>query len=606
MGRPRIRKMSDASEGASPPRSSARPTDKVAKARKWLRPYIQICDDYAKRAADEKNRDTFCLWIRLAAKRYIKDRLRARQPNAPFYFDEWHAQDPCDFIEHIPHVEGTWATKNIVLHESDVFFIVNLFGFRLQDGTRRFSTALKAVARKNAKSTISAAIGLYCETSEGEQGPQVVSAATTGSQARIIFGIALHMVDMSKWLREQHSLYPMANSILARDCGGSFKPINSKASTQDGLNPSCVLLDEIHAHKTHDLVNVLRSAAGARSNALFLFTTTEGYESPGPWPELRAFAKQILMGSVEADHMLVVYYALDDKVGEKGEKGYRPADDEFDEKKWIKANPLLDVNPILLRKIQEEAKEAKRLPGRLAEFRIKRLNRASASAGAWINMLQWKECSGAVDLEKMLRVPCWGGLDLASTRDIASFRVVWMLDGQLYTHGWRFVPKAAVKHRNDRGLVPYQSWVTSGLLIEAGDEVIDYDEIEKVIVEVNQRYNLRSLGYDGWNAAQLAQKLKDKKVNMQLFIQGPKSYHPAMKELERLYAEGKLHHEGDPVLAWCAGNLIARTDVNMNMAPERKNAPDKIDDMVALLMATGQSLEGSNQSGKASQLFTIG
>lgn len=581
-----------------------RPSEAVAKARRWLRPYVQICDEYARQAADERNRDKFCRWVRLAARRYLNDRLRARQPNPPFYFDEWFAQDPCDFIERLPHVEGSWSTRNIVLHASDVFFVVNLFGFRSQDGTRRFTNALKAVARKNAKSTISAAIGLYCETSEGENGPQVVSAATTGSQARIIFGIAKRMVEVSSALREGYHLEPYNNSIVARKCLGSFKPINSKASTQDGLNPSAVLLDEIHAHKTHDLVNVLRSASGARNNSLFLFTTTEGYETAGPWPELRQFAKQILEGTVEADHFFVVFYALDDEQGKKGEPDYVPADDEFDEAKWIKANPLIEVNPTLFKKIQEEASEAKRLPGRLAEFRIKRLNRSSATAGAWINLLQWKQCSGPVNLDALTGKACYGGLDLASTRDIASFRLVWHMDQRWYTYGWRFVPKVAVKYRNERGLVPYQAWVTSGHLIEAGDEVLDYDVVEQYILAACKRFIVKSVGYDNWNAAQLAQKLKDQKVPMEMFIQGAKSYHPAMKELERVYAGGTLNHGNDPVLNWCMANMVARVDVNMNMAPDRKNAPDKIDDGVALLMAIGQAIKVTDQV-KSPTLFFV-
>lgn len=559
----------------------------------WKREYVKIADDYAKRAVADKNNKTFGRWTRLAAQRYLNDRLRARQPNAPFYFDEWYAQDPCDFIEKLPHVEGSWDTANIVLHESDVFFIVNLFGFRSQNHTRRFSTALKAVARKNAKSTIAAGIGLYCLTCEDEMGPQVISAATTGSQARIIFNIAKAMVEKSPKVRKEYELDPYANSIANYKHMGSFKPINSKASTQDGLNPSCVLLDEIHAHKAHDLVNVLRSAAGARKNLLFLYTTTEGYETPGPWPELRHLAKQILEGVVQADHFLVVYYALDDAIGHPGEKGYRPPDDDFDESCWGKANPLIDVNPLLLEKIREEAEEAKSMPGRLAEFRIKRLNRAASSAGGWINLLQWKECGrDPIDLKKLEPFPCYGGLDLASTKDLTSFRLTWQLpDGHLWTFGWRFVPKAAVKHRNTRGLVPYKAWVDGGYLIEAGDEVTDYDAVEKCIIDAKKRFNIQEIRYDGWNAKQLSQKLIDQQIPMVEFIQGPKSYHPAMQALEHAYPEGKLHHGGDPVLTWCASNIIARKDINLNMAPDRKQAPDKIDDMAALLMSIPVLLE---------------
>lgn len=556
------------------------------------RDFCGIALAYAKRAADEKNRAKFGKWIRLGAQRYLRDLERARKRGAPFYFDPDEACRACAFIECLPHVEGKWKNPdgspqvNIVLHESDVFFVVQLFGFRKPDGTRRYSSALKAIARKNAKSTVAAAIGLYCQCCEDELGPQVISGATTGKQARIVFGVAKRMVEKTQALRDAFGVEAFANAIPSYSNGGSFMPINAKASTQDGLNPSTVILDEIHAHKTHDLLNVLRSAAGARSNPLFLFTTTEGYESPGPWPELRHFAEQVLLELVEADHFLAIIYAVDEADEEAG----LPADDDFDEASWIKANPLIEVNPILLAEIRKEAIEAKAMPGRHAEFRIKRLNRRSSVAGGWVNLSKWRACAGPVDLDALRSVPCYGGLDLASTSDLCSFRLVWQKDARWFTHGWRFVPKAAIKARTERGLVPYEPWVRSGYLIEAGDEVIDYDLVREHILLAHRKFLIKGVGYDRWNAAQLVSKLEKDGLPMAEFIQGPRSYHPAMQELERAYLAGQLSHGNDPVLNWCAANLVARRDVNMNTAPDKRRAADKIDDFVALLMGIGSSM----------------
>jgi phage terminase large subunit-like protein len=550
------------------------------------RDFVRIAIDYANEAVNDKDRKKFGKWVRLAAKRFLNDLERAKQKDAPFYFDEWHAVDACDFLEKLPHVEGTWDTENVVLHPSHILFVVNLFGFRNQDGTRRFTTALFAVARKNAKSFLCSGILLYCFCCENENGAQVISAATTGSQARIVFNVAKKIVEKLADLREAFTLEPFANAIARYEIGGSFKPINAKASTQDGLNPSHCGIDEIHAHKNHDLLNVLKSAAGARRNPLFLYTTTEGYESPGPWAEIRHFAKQLLDGLVEADHFLALYYAVDDEDKSQGIL----ADDDFDESKWIKANPLMEVNPLLIKEIRKESVEAKLMPGRHAEFKIKRLNRPSAAAGGWVNLVKWKACNGEVDLNYLKDYPCWGGLDLASTRDIASFRLIWYINGIYYTHGWRFVPSSAVGVRTERGLVPYQAWVQAGYLIESGHEVTDYDAIEKCILDANEKYNIQVIGYDSWNAKQLVQKLEVQEVPLQEFIQGGKSYHPAMQALEMAYVSGKLNHGNDPVLNWCASNLIARTDANMNQAPDKKKAPEKIDDVVALLMAIGVSL----------------
>jgi phage terminase large subunit-like protein len=557
------------------------------------RDYIQIAIDYAKAAVADKKGKRFGRWFRLAGERFLADLKRAKYDHAtgvssatskaPFKFDPWHACDPCDFIEKLPHVEGEWDTENVVMHESHIFFVVNLFGFRNHDGTRRFTTALFAVARKNAKSFLCSAILLYCFCCEPTNGPQVISAATTGSQARIVFNTAKKIVDKVGDLREAFTLEGFANSISRYEVGGSFKPINAKASTQDGLNPSHCGIDEVHAHKSHDLLNVLKSAAGARKNPLFLYTTTEGYTNPGPWGEIRHFAKQLLQGLVSADHFLAVYFAVDDEDKSAGIE----ADSDFDETKWIKANPLMEVNPLLMKEIRKEAVEAKSMPGRHAEFKIKRLNRPSAAAGGWVNLVKWKACKGAVDLEWLREYPCWGGLDLASTRDLTSFRLVWNVNGVLYTHGWRFVPAAQVADRTERGLVPYHAWVQSGHLIEAGAEVTDYDAIQACILEAKERFNIQMVGYDSWNAKQLVQKLQAADVPLQEFIQGGKSYHPAMQALELAYTEGNLAHGNDPVLNWCASNLVARTDPNLNTAPDKKKAPEKIDDIVALLMAIG-------------------
>ena len=161
------------------------------------------------------------------------------------------------------------------------------------------------------------------------------------------------------------------------------------------------------------------------------------------------------------------------------------------------------------------------------------------------------------------------------------------MEGWLYTFGWRWVPSAAVRARTTRGLVPYAGWVQSGALIESGSEVIDYGPIEDKIIEVNETFNLVGVGYDGWNAAQTVQRLTAANVPMVQFIQGPKSYNPAMQALERAYLSGKFSHGNDPVLNWNAANLVARTDANMNKAPDKKRSTEKIDDMCALLMSVG-------------------
>src|SRR5690606_22739565 len=504
--------------------------------------YVADAVAYANAAIRDKKNKRHCRLIQSAARRFLADLKRAKSAACTFEFDDWHANDACDFIEKLPHVEGRWETETIVLHPAQIFFIVQLFGFRDRaSGARRFTSALYCTSRKSGKSTLAAAIMLYCMCCENEPGAQLISAATTFDQSKKVFDPAKQMVNKTKDLREAFGLEVWAKAISRIETATSFKPINAKASTQDGLNPSHTALDEIHAHKSPDLLNVLTSAAGARSNPLWLYTTTEGYTNPGPWADIRRFAFRLLDGVFgnDADHFLVVFFALDKE------------DKDFDESKWIKANPLIEANPHLLSAIQKEAVEAKAMPSKLAEFRIKRLNRPSATADGWIDLPKWQKCDGPVDVEMLRQHPCFAGLDLASTTDMCAFRLLWIVEDKWYTKGWRWAPDSAVAYRTERGTVPYASWASAGLLEQTPGDATDYALIEQRIMEVCKEFNIQQIAYDRWNALDLVNRLVEQGAPMIEFRQGAQSYHPAMQALERAYRQGLLHHGGDPVLNWC-------------------------------------------------------
>lgn len=540
--------------------------------------YAAIAIDYAEQALADRRGLWSCRWLRLAARRFIDDLNRTRLHRPPFYFSSKRANAHCAFIERLPHVEGTWDLPTLLLQPAQVFFVVQLFGFRNVDGGRRFTEALLCIARKNAKSTLAAAILLSCMCLERENGAQVLSAATTGPQARILWNLAKRMVDRTPDLSDAFDIETFANSIQRPATGAVFKPINSKASTQDGLNPSHTGLDEIHAHKTHDLLNVLRSAAGARKSPLWLYTTTEGYETPGPWPELRTYARQVLEKLYKADHFLALIFALDDD---------DDLEAEFDPQYWVKANPLLPTNPILLAELQKLATNARAMPGSHAEFRIKRLNRPAASAVSWVNLTKWRACSGDFLIDDMVGHPCWAAFDGASTSDMAAWRLLWLKDGIFYTAGRYWVPADAVAQRTERRSVPYAGWVRAGYIEQTPGDVIDHTIIERVMEEDFARFQPRAMAFDPWNTVELTTRLAGKGMPVQFFIQGPKSYHPAMTACEIAYLSGKLRHAGHPVLTWNAANVVPRRDVNLNMAPDRKRSADKIDGMCALFMCFG-------------------
>lgn len=568
-------------------RGRGRPKNRFKEIQKKKSAFVKRAIAYAKSAVADTKGARFNIWIRLAARRFLDDLERAKAKNAPFWFDEAKAEYVCRWIECLPHVEGKWDSPTIVLADAQAFFIVNLFGFWTAKGVRRFSVALFAVARKNAKSTLAAAIMLYIMCEEDEPGGQIYAAATTGDQARVVWRIAKAMVERCGDMRQMYGIEAYSLEIKRYETGTFFKAINAKASTQDGLNPQAFVLDELHAHKTHDLMNVLRDAAGARTNPLFLYTTTEGFETPGPWPEVRVFAQNVLRG-LEADHFLAVIYSLDEEDKNLG----TTQDDDFDETKWIKANPLYDVNPILRATIKSLASEAKGMPGKLGEFRIKRLNRQSSAAKAWVDVLKWKQCAGPKRLtpEDLVGMQCWGAFDLSSTTDMVAWALLFWDGKHWYVFVRYFVPREAAKQRAERRSAPYPSWIEAGWVTATDGDRVDYAVVREAILDDVRMFSPAKIAYDPWNAQQLVTELTNEGIELEVFIQGPRSYHPAMQALDIAYNNRTLVHGGNPVLQWNAANLVPRYDVNLNMAPDRKRSADKIDGMCATLMAFGLAI----------------
>jgi phage terminase large subunit-like protein len=562
---------------------------------KNLPDYVKHAVAYANKAVADVDRKHHNKWIRLAAKRFLNDLERAKQKGSPFKFDPHQANRACKFMELCPHVEGKWDKPTIVLVPAQSFFVVNVFGFRNLRGGRRFNTALFAVARKNAKSTLAAAIMLYIMCEENEDGAQLYAAATTGDQAKVVWRIAKSMLEKCHDMQRAYGVEAYSLLIQRYATQSFFKPINSKASTQDGLNPQAVAFDEVHAHKTHDLLNVLTSAAGARDNPFFLYTTTEGYETTGPWPEVRLFAQNILQGVVDADHFFAVIYSVDEEEKSEGIK----ADDDFDESVWPKANPLYHFNRVLRDAMAQFAIEAKSMSGKLGEFRTKRLNRRSSSAMAWIDLRQWNLCSEPFDATDLRGNPCYGAFDLASTTDMVAWALLWYLEGEWFAKMRYWVPAEQARLRDEKRISPYRPWIAGGHLHETEGNVIDYDIVEAEIMKDVEMYQPLKVAYDPWNAQQFVTKLTDRGVELEMFVQGPKSYHPAMQAMESAYKGRTLRHGGNPVLRWNAANIVPRYDVNLNMAPDRKRSADKIDGMCALLMAMGLAVRevGDHSSG---------
>jgi len=539
-----------------------------------------------------------CKWTRLAARRHLDDLKRT---GWGYYFSDDEANRVCGFVEELPHVEGEWDSPTIQLEDWQVFLLAVVFGWRRDsDGLRRFNTAYIELARKNGKSAISSAVALYCLCCEGEVGPQVKTAATTGDQARIVFDVACKMVQgtfatqegMAEF-REHYGVEAMANSIPCMTSGGNIKPINAKASAQDGLNPHLTIIDELHAHKDRALFDVLKSARGARKNPLSWYVTTAGYNVQGVCYEQRTLLTKILDGVVDMEHFFGIIYTLDE------------GDSEFNPAVWQKPNPNLGVS-VNLEEFSGYADEAKLSPDSHAEFKTKRCNIWTSARDGWVNIERWKLCNGAVDLDELVGVPCYMGVDLASTTDITAVQLVWYVDDRVKTWGRYYLPEDAVKPRTERGNVPYQRWEKTGHLTTTPGNVTDYAYIEGDIKDLLDRFDVQEIAYDPWNASDLVNRLAEDGAPMVEFRQGPKSYNAGMLDLERHYIGGTLDHGGNPVLTWMVSNLVARKDVNGNMAPDKKHSEEKIDGIVAHLMGHSRALVHKNAEASGPLISVFG
>jgi phage terminase large subunit-like protein len=523
-----------------------------------------------------------CKWVKLAIKRHWNDLERQRNSDWPYRFDQAEADRICRFAELMPWVEGKWDTPTVVLADWQVAVLGIIFGWRRKsDGGRRFSKVYFEIPRKAGKSTLAAIIGLFCLCCEGEPAPYVFIGATTAAQAQKVFHPMRMMVQKTPALADEFGLQAFTRSITERG-GGYIQPIASKGSSQDGHNPACAILDELHAHKDRALYDVIDSAFGARKNPLLWIITTAGFDSEGVCYEQRTFVAQVLEGVVEAEHYFGIIFTIDD-----GDDPYTPAT-------WAKANPNLGVS-VQLASMESAATEAKNQPGKAAEFLTKRLNVWTSAKFGHIDAARWRACSGIVDLEAMRRVPCWGGIDLGAVSDLTSFRLIWWHEGRLKTWGTRYLPEAAANARASKSNSPFKKWLGvtwygRPLLTVTPGDVTDYSWIEKDIRWALATFNVQMIGFDKWNSTDLVNRLLEDNAPMAEVRQGVVSLTAAMKELDRQYLGGTLDHSGDPALAWCASNVVARRDENDNIAPSKKLSPEKIDDYAALLNAVAVSL----------------
>jgi phage terminase large subunit-like protein len=388
--------------------------------------------------------------VRLACERHLED--LASGAGRGLRFDPAAAHHAIEFFGYLRHSKGEWAGQTFTLAPWQAFIVGSLFGWRRADGLRRFRTAYCAVPRKNGKSSTSAGIGLYLLVADGERGAEVYSAATTRDQARIVFDEAKRMVASSPALRRR--VEPLINNLHVAATASRFMPLSADSSTMDGLNVHGAIIDELHAHKTRGVVDVLDTATGARRQPLLFEITTAGYDRHSICYEHHDYSGKVLGGVLQDDSWFAYIAAADE-----GDDWTSPA-------VWRKANPNFGIS-VKEDDLARKAEKAIALPGAQNAFRRLHLNEWTEQAERWIDMAAWDACDGPVDLEALRGRPSFGGLDLSTTTDVTA--LAWVFPPYGGDERWRvlsryFVPEDNLRKRAERDRVPYDLWAAQGFI----------------------------------------------------------------------------------------------------------------------------------------------
>jgi phage terminase large subunit-like protein len=509
------------------------------------------------------------------------------------YFDADAASRPKRFFEScLRHSKGAFAGKPFILIDwqwRDV--IAPLYGWKRPDGTRRFRKAGIWIAKKNGKSGLASAISLYMLLGDGEAGAEVYNAAADRDQASIVFNEAANMVRASEMLSAKLEVINSRKSIAYLAGRSTYRALSADVPTKEGINWHCLIFDELHAQKSRDLWDTLAYGGAARRQPLLISISTAGYDRHSIGYEQYSYAKGVIEGT-NLDPAFLAYVAE-----------AQPDDAIDDEKVWHRANPSLGET-IQLSDMQEACKEAKASPTKENAFRRYRLNQWTQQDVRWLSIDAWDKCVGDFEPEDLAGRDCFGALDLSTTTDLSSLCLLFPLDpnpdderARYAALWWFWVPEDAARERGRRDKVPYQHWIKQGLIEATDGESIDYDVIRARVNELGDKYRIIDIGIDRWNAQQIATQLASDGFEVVKFGQGFGSMSAPTKELEALVLSQRILHGGNEVARWMMGNLAVEQDAAGNLKPSKKKSTERIDGMVALVMAIGRAQVAEPSSG---------
>ena len=488
------------------------------------------------------------------------------------------AEGAMTFASALPNIKGPESGKSLRLMDWQRFIYACIFGFteRARPDVRRFRQGSVWVPRGNGKTTVAAPIALEMTFIEEEGGAEGYAAAVTRDQARILFDVALQMTKRAKRFREYAGVDTSANVIYQERTASRLIPISSDAKALDGLNVQVAVCDEIGSHKTPQVYDVLLTAMGKRLNPFLLSISTATGNNSGIGRLLWDYGVRVLDGIDEDERMFTLIYTPDD------------TDDIWDEATWRKVNPGWGqtVQP---EGFYASAKQARNNAAQEAIFKTRHLNVWVGADEALFQTRAWNECrDDKLTLEQFEGCECHLGLDLASKTDLAAIGIAFPMEGGHYAvFAQSFINEGAIEEQRNAS---YAGWASKGeLLVTPGNE-IDFAQVEDSVLALCQRFNVQSVGYDPWNATQLAQRLMTQGVPMVEMRPVMANMSEPTKEFDAAMRARRLHHNGNGVLSWCVGNCVGQYDVVGNVRPNkpRHRIDAKIDAAVAVIMALGR------------------
>ena len=503
-------------------------------------------------------------------------------------YDKRRADRAVGFIQGLKHTKGVWSGKPFLLFPWQEQIIRDLFGTIKENGYRQFNTAFVEICKKAGKSELAAAVALYMLCADKEEGAEIYGCANDRQQASIVYEVAKDMVLQSPILLERIKIVESQKRLVYMPTRSIYQALSSDVASKYGYNVHACIFDELLGQPNRKLFDVMTKGAGAaRKQPLNFIITTAGSDRTSICYEVHSKAMDLLEGRKSDPTFYPVVYSAPDTA------------DWTDPEVWKKANPSLG-RTVDMEYYVARCESAKENPAEEIQFRQFHLCQWTNTSVRWMPMDKWDACQSefiAADLEGRM---CYAGLDLASTSDLTALVLVFPPEneGEHYVVlPFFWLPKETLQLRVRRDHVMYDVWEKQGFIQTTEGNVVHYGFIEQFIIRLGEKYNIREIAYDRWNASMMVQALEDDGFTMIPFGQGFKDMSNPTKDLMRLVLEKSLVHNGHPVLRWNMDNVFVRTDPAGNLKIDKEKSTEKVDGAVALVMALDRAMKNQGSGG---------